>query len=439
MNAMVSRILAGAACVLLGHLGSCKPAPSAGDAPRHVRYVVGLSPFLPDGSKDETFRQVVRFLIEDMPLNSSLWLYDAFHVRTIARVDIPNVRAFASGRTRANQFKDAIQKVRQFLAETHARPELAGTDFDQALRLPQFMDFVGENLTGPDHDVVVLLVGGPLYRDDKEPGFSMADGYFPSDGHLLAARDTSVFGLKDRATALQGVTAHLGYLGDPWASEVHQERVGRFWTLFFKMQGARLATFTGDLPTMFHAAACAGQPPDARDRRYEVQPEDTKVEMLRITRDVGVADWITRDLPANTRQPPPSITVGPMKIGIRWKGAIDLDLYARPARDGETLYFEHLRSPQGYYFRDHRSSPDREFEFIEFTEPVDVWKAEASVNFYEGSAPGGAEGEIRVEFDGRIYAGRFALEAESGNKGRSGRGQGAYWTDIDIPRLLKLR
>ena len=48
---------------------------------------------------------------------------------------------------------------------------------------------------------------------------------------------------------------------------------------------------------------------------------------------------------------------GPLKIGIRWKQNIDLDLYAAPRPGAETLFFQHPRSPEGYYFKDHRSSP----------------------------------------------------------------------------------
>ena len=73
-------------------------------------------------------------------------------------------------------------------------------------------------------------------------------------------------------------------------------------------------------------------------------------------------------------------------------------LYATPRRDAETLFFQHLRSPEGYYYKDHRSSPGREYEFIEFESPVDIREVEASVNFYKGDCPEGPRGEVRIEF-----------------------------------------
>jgi hypothetical protein len=404
-----------------------------------ARYVVGISPFLGRDAKNDVYRSLVRFVLEDMPLDSSLWLYDAYHLRTIAQIEVPRVRAFESGKTRANQFKERLLALKQFLATSNAPPEIGEVRFEQALRLPQFLDFVSHNLHATNQSLVVLMLGGPFYLDDKEPGFSMVDGYFPSDGHLLATRDQSVYGLKDRPGALRDVTVHYGYFGDPWASAIHQEKIVRFWTLYLEKLGGRLATFTGDLPTVFNALRAGSDAFGGSASPYHVNAEDTKIEMLRVTRDVGVADWITRDRPTNTAQGPPRTTTGSMKIGIRWQGNIDLDLYARPRRQSETLYFEHTRIPEGYYFKDHRSSPDREYEFVEFVSPVDVWESEAQINFYEGSLPAGPEGEVRIEFDGRIYSERFAIESHRGNRGREGRGQERFWVTLDIPRILKLR
>ncbi|MBL9135652.1 MAG: hypothetical protein JNK85_07285 [Verrucomicrobiales bacterium] len=405
--------------------------------------MIGISPFLEPAAKEDTFRQTVRFLIETMPLNSSLWLYDAYHLRTIATIEVPGLRAFSSGKTRANQFQDRIRDLKNFLAHDHSKPTAGSLDFTQAVRLPQFLDFLAANAMGPDHNVVAMVLGSPLYLDAKEPTFAMTDGYFPSDGHLAAARDKSVFGLKDRGEALKGLTVHLGYFGTPWSSAIHEERVVRFWTLFVELQGGRLATCTGDLPTVFQAVRAPGTSgPDPEvpvKPRYALDPEQTKVEMLRITRDMGISDWITKDLSGGERPAPPSTQVGPMKIGIRWRGAWDLDLYARPASHGVTLYFERTRSDEGYYFKDHRKSPDREYEFIEFEKPVDLREVEASVNFYEGEAPDGAAGEVRVEFGGRIYSGRFVVSGRQGNRGRGGESQERFWVRLDIPRIVGWR
>jgi hypothetical protein len=153
---------------------------------------------------------------------------------------------------------------------------------------------------------------------------------------------------------------------------------------------------------------------------------------------VDFADWIQRDSVLEPARRAPSVMVGPMKIGIRWKNSIDLDLYATPRPGAQTLFFQHPRSPEGYYYKDHRSSPGREYEFIEFESPVDARLVEAFVNFYKGSFPRGPRGEVRIEFDGKIYAAPFSIASSEGNQGRTGEAQEDSWTRIPVQQILKL-
>lgn len=405
---------------------------------RPVRTIIGVSPFLQKGEKDAVFRKIVGHVLEEAPLNSSVWIYDAFHLRTVALIDLPDVRAFRSSKTRANQFKEPVEQLREFLAKESEPPKVERLSFDRAVRLPQFLDFVSENLISTGAAVSVVILGSPLYMDAKEPSFSMGDGAFPSDAHLEAGRDQTVYGLKSRERALERLRVHQCWFGDPWISEVHREKVGRFWSLYLEKQGAQLATFCGDLPTAFNALK-AGPELLARAPRHELDRGSTKVEMLRVSRDVAGGDWITREVISNAATTAPSKTVGPMKIGIRWKGDIDLDLYSTPEKGAQTLFFENTRSAEGYYFKDHRSSPEREYEFIEFEKPVDVWQVEARINFFEGRVPAGPGGEVRIEFGGRIYTAPFELRARHGNEGRTGQHQRDCWAILDVPAILKLR
>jgi hypothetical protein len=47
-------------------------------------------------------------------------------------------------------------------------------------------------------------------------------------------------------------------------------------------------------------------------------------------------------------------------------------------------------------------------------------------------------GEVRVEFENKIYSGNFHIEAENGNKGRMDDSQRSYWTRISLPALMRL-
>ena len=310
---------------------------------------------------------------------------------------------------------------------------------------------IEEQMRGQPIDGAVLLVG----CDKTTPSLLMAaascnlpsivvtggpmlNGYFPSDGHLVAPRDKSVYSLERRHDSLQDVVIDFGYPEDPWISDIHRQRVARFWTLYAQLQGAVLHRFTGDLATVFDSLTVSPHDQATPRTSCELDSDSTKPEMIRITRDIGMADWITSDVPRNLGIRPPSIQRGPMKIGIRWTENIDLDLYAKPDRNRETLFFQNTESADGYYFKDHRSSPQNEYEYIEFEEPVDIWNMKASVNFYEGQTPSpGPSGEIRIEFDNHTYVGRFTITQTHGNHG--GTEQSAYWASIDVPKILKLR
>jgi len=385
--------------------------------------------------KDEIYRSIVRLVVEELPLNSTLTIYDAFELKTITQITVPSGRAFNSPKTRANQFATAIRDLKQFLAQERIGPTNSQFNFVGAIRLPQFLDFLAEKAPPTNSRPAVLLIGSPLYLDAKETAFSMVEGYFPSDGHLQASREKSVFGFDggdNPPLILQWM-----YFGDPWVSDLHKEKVTRFWTLYLERRGAPLAAFTGDLPTALQFFRQSASGLVTASKHWTVDTGQTKIEMLRVSRAVEINDWITRDSLAMA-QVPPSTMVGPVKIGIRWKEKVDLDLYATPRPDAETLYFEHVRSSEGYYYKDHRSSPGREYEFIEFESPVDIQEVQAFINFYKGEWPGGAHGEVRIEFEGRIYGGPFTIEAERGNLGRAGRLQNEYWTQIPIRNLLKL-
>jgi hypothetical protein len=266
----------------------------------------------------------------------------------------------------------------------------------------------------------------------------MLDGFFPSDAHLRASREDSVFGFTGETSKLRPITVHWIYFGDPWINDLHKEKVTRFWTLYFQRRGGRLDTFCGDLPTALKAFEQNAAGNLALTARWELDPQQTKIEMLRVKRKVDITDWITRDTLPETTLAAPSVMKGPMKIGIRWKQNIDLDLYASPRQGAETLFFQHTRSPEGYYYKDHRSSPGREFEFIEFESPIDAREVKAFVNFYKGGCPGGPRGEVRIEFDGRIYQGQFSIQAEEGNRGRAGRDQGEFWARIPVQEILRI-
>src|SRR5580658_11232330 len=135
--------------------------------------VVGISPFLNSAVKDSVYRGLVRLIVEDLPLNTTLEVYDAFNLKSITRVSMPDAKVFKSPKTRANQFALAIGEIKQFLARDNAKPSGPKPGFEGAIRLPQFCDFLAQNRPAQEGSakLPLLLIGSPLYQDAREPGF----------------------------------------------------------------------------------------------------------------------------------------------------------------------------------------------------------------------------------------------------------------------------
>src|SRR5207249_3120731 len=103
-----------------------------------AQFIIGISPFLDKSVKDEVYRGIVRLVVEDLPLNSSVAIYDAFELKTITRFSLLDARAFSSPKTRANQFAPSIRDLKLFLAEEQHKTTNSHSGFESAIRLPQF-------------------------------------------------------------------------------------------------------------------------------------------------------------------------------------------------------------------------------------------------------------------------------------------------------------
>src|SRR5262249_16860591 len=86
------------------------------------QFVIGISPYLERSVKDDVYRGIVRLLVEDLPLGSIVGIYDAYDLKSIAQVNLPNARLFTSAKARANQFGSTIRDVKQFLAQERVIP-----------------------------------------------------------------------------------------------------------------------------------------------------------------------------------------------------------------------------------------------------------------------------------------------------------------------------
>lgn len=317
------------------------------------------------------------------------------------------------------------------------------------LHTPQVLKFLStQKFDVPvDRNVSVLLVGSPLYQDDKEPSFNMKDGVFPSDGHIRTSERHSIYGTDEKRGFLDGFSVHW-LTANPesdYANDLYKLRIKRFWALFTKNQGGVLATFTNDVSTAFNRFSKAiNIQTEANDFDYTAN----KVEMLRITRDAlpvnetkeqaRIADFMSDNVVLSNI--PPTKNIGKLKIGIRWPcKECDIDLYAKTSTAGEYLYFGKASTDEGTYFKDFQNSPDtiNGLEYIEFTKEVDVSNIDAKVNFYKGTTDKPVSGSVRAEFDGKVYEKPFTINSTQGNSG--GNEPSNNWININVKDLLGLK
>jgi hypothetical protein len=371
-----------------------------------------------------------------------LLVYAAQPVTQIALIARPTDLTLNSARIKATlaaQFKP----VRDYLAAAKgAESQPVGN-----LMIPAVIDEIGRNLLPglPERNADIVFIGSLIYADPRDGRTAMTDRYVPSDGTLRASRAEWIFSTVGAEERLSGVTVHVcaPKAATEFDSDAHEERVKRFWSLYVTAQGGRVGTYSHDLATCFRrfdAGETSGQ--------TVYQPSrDAKPEMLRVPARVPAA------LPASFENPgqyflrddvplsrtPPAKSKGIAWVGIKWRAACDIDLYARGDPSSPWLYFGNARSAEGYFNKDIRSGGDEaQLEFVEFTDAIELGKAEAAINLYACDAAAPPEGTVRIWFAGKVYEAPFKLTVKSGNRGAMPIGS-PYWLRVDVGKAVGLK
>lgn len=420
-------------------------ALTVGGAANAANYVIGLPGDYPGEQSDvETLISKGFFATK---AGDSLTVYDTTERRRLASIKVPDEVAYDNLRLRQNTFGNELRNLAPFLANLDKpAPQPANIYFPQFLR-----EFANSTLpTLPGKTAELLVVGSAKYHDDREPKFTMLEGHFPSDGYLLSDDTAAPYGVTNRRGSLTGVNVHFCTTDNDWIDDVHRQRVERFWSLYVKELGGKLASFTGDLNACTQRFV---EKINETPEEFAVDPAQTKPEMLRIVRsteraaeprqDDG-ARFMEDDAAISTQ--PPARRTGPSKVGIRWAcGACDIDLYARASPQADFLYFAQQATPEGRHNKDWLNSPDveKQYEYIDFTTPIDIDNLEIYLHFYRGQQPGGPGGVIRLWFDGQVYEKPFHITAERGNRqARKHPDQarlGGEWVKVNVGELVGVR
>ena len=428
--------------------------------------VIAISPALPDlDTKNDVYKSILTAALSDIAPGDSIQILDGWAVKSVATLTVPSHQAYARDpKARAKAMQKQIQALSQWLTKdsaAHATIPING------LRVPAIFEFCATHADLAATKGRLMLIGTTIYADPSEPAFSMQDGYYPSDAHPLATRQESVFGLKDATNRLEGVVVHWASIGAQYQDDGNKAAVERWWTLYCNAQGCILASCDNAPTTVFQRVKAGSRTPIVRavadtEHKLEMRHAPIRIRVPADTQTPQPVDTVTPTPPTNAQPastpdinfmlrqdvsqlPLEAQIVENCRIGIRWPGECDIDLYVRPEPSCKELFYGHQRTDEGIHVKDWLTSPDVDnngFETVELLGRVDLSKLTIGVNFYAGKPqPGGVRGQIRIETGGKLFESAFHIPSTTGNRGGNAnqRAISQHWVIVDPLAVTKRR
>jgi hypothetical protein len=409
---------------------------SAGE-PRHL--IITVAPDLPASARETLGRRVAAQLYEGEP-GTRVTVFDAGRMDTVADVTLTG----SSLRLRYQRNSPAIVATLNCIR--------SATNAGRVFNVPLVLDHIGREVRPANASI--LLLGPLLYGNPKEPSFAMSAGW-PSDGHLSAGKERSIFSTVERSHVLDHISVNwLVTDADAVMNESHREGVVRFWSLFIGSQGGSLASVSPETSAVFAAARTGRRvpvmptEPDPRDslvvmhsRRIDVPSQDSRVKTA--TNIIFLTNSVTMTNVVREASLIPRVGPGKAGIAIVWgagsksNAPVDLDLYVFVPRDGTELFYRNTRSAHGRYYRDIRQSlPAQDadwksmWEFVELEGdqmPPEIW-----INLFSGTGP--VSGEVRIQHLGQERVIPFSVQAVAGNYGANvvGRERDPRWVKVRL-------
>ncbi len=414
------------------------------DAVYARHYVIALSPMQGREALQNQSAATLRFLMQQLQPGESALVVDGLHLKTVAHFTVKNKPVYNNPKAKMQLNKKAIAALRQF----SERPvNMAEHGVAGMMQVPQLLQFLGRNY-GTFEDTDIIIIGSPIHVDSRDPNWGMLGKQYPTDGHFSVAPHESPFSLQGTSELLVGTRIHWAYPDESWTiNDEYRVRLTRFWHLLVEGYGAQLSTFTGDMPTMWGRAARSEKAvPHGYQRRETNKPETIQlIDRPQDVKQVSIYDRPLTDVPPTKQVLRQAQNV---EIGISWNCEhCDLDLYVRPHRGAEVLYFGHRQTPLGYYHKDFTHSPqtDGGYETVTFTATVDLQDVLIAVNWYDGKSANGVQGEIRLAISDQTYGLPFVLTGTSGSgtKGKDktladGKAANANWLIINPKDIVGL-
>lgn len=408
----------------------------SGNTSMGIDYVIGLSPYYSKQDKDLVFKAVLQFLLEELEDGKQIQVYDAWNLEPIAACKIPEGKIFKRNpRARFERLRTSLGKIKKFFVQQ----SITNVAMTGAINVPEFLELAGRQMRSDVHPMEIIIIGSPFYVNLNEPSFNTKDAY-PSDAHLYADTQQTVFSVADKREVLNFVWVHYGLVNASFINSHHKNRLARFWSLFVYEQNGTLCTFATDIGLAFERAAMGVKEPFMSAR---INSEDQKVEMRQVVKR-SVPNWMRTN--SKVQASTSLVNTVPnnqiIHIGIMWdSNQCDFDLWVKPTESSRDLFFGRRVTPEGKYFHDYRNpNSSLDYEHVELKRGVDIRRVKAWVNFFRGRTTN-PEGKIRIKIGNRVYHSSFKIESKegSGGDGYLNRSNHPSWIEIDIAKIIGLQ
>lgn len=377
--------------------------------PAHAKdWVVALSPYETKEVLAQQTNDVLVFLTELEPGDRAV-VMDGYHLQTLGTFVVPTDPKYSHPKAQIALNRKVVVGMLKFSGNAKSSGTAGHPSVQGAIKLPQLLRFVGENIAHFE-PLGVLVLGSIRFDDPNQPDFSML-GKFPSDGHLGASRGKTPYGASDSPGLLNDVRVHIAY-NDQITEDRLKYYIHRWWTLYVEALGGELVSYSQDMANALNHFKNEGRA-IAHDF---VADTNAKLEMVTLTPPNYGQSIFDRQIELTPMSNGDITRVETLEIGISWTcERCDIDLFAAPNPNDEILYYANTESRSGRYWKDYRSSPQtlNGYETISFHEPLDLNAAVSAINFYSGQSVGGVHGEIRVSVNNKTYSKLFHIEAEN--------------------------
>lgn len=369
----------------------------------HADTLVLLSPFQTKQAAQQDFITAVTLLTE-ADLGETITVINGEDATTIATLSVPEDKRLASYNARINHNLTGIAALKQFMESAHV-----GERSEGAINLPFTL---GEIARYHRHSSDILVMATARF-DINGISQDIIDGdRILKDSNIGQSPQQGIFGTQGIEERLKGFRIHW-LLSAPLTDNHYRKTVHRYWHLWLHHQRAELVSFTQDKNTVLRLLKDNAPALPMNDvLQVPVEPKTTAAPTNKPLFSLPVS--ITA-LDAAAWHRPQKV-----RIGIRWQGDVDLDIYAATSINQQPVYFANPSNAAARHFKDVLQGSDNKaelYETIEFYRPVNLCTLVIGINHYSGASQHPVQGVLRTEIGNKVYETAFTFARSKGNRG----------------------